>query len=88
MTGSSHGLREGEQAMGMVSQEMKQPEPSLEAGKNQVCLGTRRSTILPANRKVEGNFKTGTMILEHVAQNPEAHPTFSKPAVSHCNGGL
>lgn len=28
------------------------------------------------------------MILENVAQNPEAHPRFSKQAVSHCNGGL
>lgn len=64
---------------------MKQSEPSLEAGNNQVCLETRRSTILPANRKVEGNLKTGTVILEHVAQNPEAHPTFNKQAVSHCN---
>lgn len=74
--------------MEMVSQEIKQLEPNLEAGKNQACLETRRSTILLANRKVEGNIKTGTMILEHVAQNAEAHPTFTKQAVSHCIGGL
>lgn len=27
------------------------------------------------------------MFLEHFAQSPEAHPRFSKQAVSHGNGG-
>ena len=44
------------------------------------------STILPTNI-LEGNLRTGIMFLEHFAQNPEAHPRFSKQAVSHFNGG-
>lgn len=49
-------------------------------------FGDRGSTILLTNR-LEGNLRTGIMFLEHFAQNSEAHPRFSKQAVSHCNGG-
>lgn len=60
----------------------------LEAGKNQVHVGTRRSTILLTNRRLEGNLRTGTMFPEQFAQSLEALPSFSKQAVSHCDGGL
>lgn len=58
----------------------------LEAGKNQVCLGTGGSKIL-LTKRFEGNLRTGIVFLEHFPQSPEAHPMFSKQAVSHCNGG-
>lgn len=49
-------------------------------------FGDRGSTILLTNR-LEGNLRTGIMFLEHFAENSEAHPRFSKQAVSHRNGG-
>lgn len=60
----------------------------LEAGKNQVYLGTRRSAILLTNKRLEWNLRTGAMLPEHFAQSPATHPRFSKQAMSHRKGGL
>lgn len=67
--------------------------PGRETSQAKICRQERTryvwgqgSTILPTNR-LEGNLRTGVMFLEHFAQNPEAHPRFSKQAVSHVNGG-
>lgn len=70
----------------MVFLEVKEYERILVPGKIQVCLGTRRDTILITNRRLEGNLRTTIVFLEYFAQHPEAHPRFSEQVMSYCNG--
>lgn len=71
----------------MVFLEVNEYEQILEAEKNQLYLGTRNSTIMPTNRRLEGNLRIRTVFLEHSTQNPEAHPRSSRQAMSYGNGG-